>query len=105
MPKTVAERTRHLSFRIDVDDNAKIDKIRSAMEARFGIYPQRSDVLRKILDYGIEVFCKKNNIALGAALSKKPTNKPATKKTPPKKTPPKTEKVEKAPEVKEPAAS
>lgn len=66
MPKTVAEKTRHLSFRIDVEDNARIEKIRAAMEARFGIFPQRSDVLRKILDYGIAAFCKRNDIDLTA---------------------------------------
>lgn len=65
MPKTVAEKTNHLSFRIDVNDRDKIEKIRKSMEARFDILPQRSDVLRKILDFGIEAFCKKNNIDLG----------------------------------------
>lgn len=81
MPKTVAEKTNHLSFRIDVNDRDKIEKIRKSMEARFGILPQRSDVLRKILDFGIEAFCKKNNIDLGPDAKKAEVRKrqPAAK--------------------------
>jgi hypothetical protein len=86
MPKTVAEKTRHLSFRIDVVDEERIEQIRSAMEQRFGIFPQRSDVLRKVLDYGIASFCSQNNILLKdhsaegkKAVPKKPAT-PAAKK-------------------------
>ena len=64
MPKQVAEHTTQLSVRVDVKDLARIERIRTRMDDLTGILPQRSDVVRKILMFGIEEYCKQQDIDL-----------------------------------------
>lgn len=80
MPKHVAEETQQLSVRLDKQQLMKIDQIRKRMEEAIGIVPQRSDVVRKVIGYGIDEFCSRNHIVLEDVVKpvseKKRTKKP-----------------------------
>lgn len=67
MPKHVSDSTYQLSVRIDTRTLNRIDKIRDTLDEQTGARPQRSDIVRKAIDYGIDVYCKQYNINVSAA--------------------------------------
>lgn len=64
MPKHVADKTRQLSVRVDDHDLADIDRIREVMLQKTSIKPQRSDVVRLALHFGIDEYKRQHDITL-----------------------------------------
>ena len=64
MPKHVADKTRQLSVRVDDHDLADIDRIREVMLQKTSIRPQRSDVVRLALHFGIDEYKRQHDITL-----------------------------------------
>lgn len=58
MPKHVSDETFQLSVRIDKRSLQRIDKVRDKLEKDTGTRPQRSDIVRKAIDYGMDVYVK-----------------------------------------------
>lgn len=62
MPKHVSDSTFQLSVRIDTKALSRIDKVRDKLEKDTGARPQRSDIVRKAIDFGMDVYLQKFNI-------------------------------------------
>ena len=67
MPKHVSDSTYQLSVRIDTRSLGRIDKVRDILDKQTGARPQRSDIVRKAIDYGMEIYCKLYHIDVGGA--------------------------------------
>lgn len=73
MPKHVADKTRQLSVRVDDQDIARIDHIREIVQQKTRMKPQRSDVVRLALHYGIDDYCREQGIEEGALATSSPS--------------------------------
>lgn len=71
MAKRIADKTFQISFRIDREALDRVDAFREDIRKKTGMEPQRSDMMRQIVDFGIDEYEKQKERQLARANAKK----------------------------------
>lgn len=62
----VEHKTLQLSLRLPLANVVKIEKIKKFIRDRNGVEPDRVEIIRRSLDFGIDQYCKKYDIDLAS---------------------------------------